>query len=121
MIQNNIITDHARTNPVHVWSSAAGTVIRNNSFYGNATNGVHDQGSGSTISGNITADPGLINPPHDFRLSAGSPCIDAGMPIPQVTSDYAGLARPSGSRHDIGALEYLFGIMAPVNLRMLDR
>jgi len=37
---------------------------------------------------------------HDFRLKAGSPCIDAGSVIPGITDGF------KGSSPDIGAYEY---------------
>lgn len=69
--------------------------------------------------GNITADPGLINPgggvglDHvygDYRLAAGSPCIDAGqtagwMLEPEAT-DLDGNPRIIYGKPDIGAFEY---------------
>jgi hypothetical protein len=41
----------------------------------------------------------------DFSLKAGSPAIDAGAPLPDVPTDYAGRRRPAGGGHDIGAME----------------
>jgi len=52
-------------------------------------------------------DPGLVNPARgDFRLRQGSPLIDAGTPIAEVTRDREGNPRPIGSSPDIGAYEY---------------
>jgi hypothetical protein len=41
----------------------------------------------------------------DYRLSPGSPAIDAGTTIAGVTLDRAGIARPRGAAYDIGAYE----------------
>ncbi len=50
--------------------------------------------------GNFTDDPQFRFPNgHDFRLSEGSPCIDAGDPDPFYNDS-------DGSRNDVGFLEY---------------
>jgi hypothetical protein len=54
----------------------------------------------------ILADPQFVNPAAgDFRLAAGSPCIDAGHPDPQYND-------PDGSRNDVGALPFVPGVSA---------
>ena len=67
--------------------------------------------------GNIRSDPLFVDPVNgDFRLSSGSPCIDAGTDsfivdeeniIP--TDDLDGVARPIRMGHDMGAYESSFG------------
>ncbi len=42
---------------------------------------------------------------HDYRLAAGSPAIDAGTRIPEVTTDCDGVIRPRGEGYDVGAYE----------------
>jgi len=42
----------------------------------------------------------------DFHLRSGSPCIDAGIALPEVTNDFEGNPRPQGAGCDIGAYEY---------------
>ena len=42
---------------------------------------------------------------HDYRLSEGSPAIDAGVAIESVRTDRTGTARPQGTRVDVGAFE----------------
>lgn len=42
---------------------------------------------------------------HDYALAAGSPAVDSGATIPDVTVDRTGVARPQGSRYDVGAFE----------------
>lgn len=64
--------------------------------------------------GRLIADPMLVNPvwpvkgvmpnPADYGLRAGSPAIDAGMPLPIVTTDFFG--RPRSGAPDIGAIEF---------------
>jgi hypothetical protein len=38
-------------------------------------------------------------------LEAGSPAIDSGLPLIEVTHDADGVARPRGAGHDLGAYE----------------
>ncbi len=59
---------------------------------------------------NINADPCFVDAPNgDYRLMAGSPCIDAGDPayVPAVgETDIYGKSRMLGGRIDIGASEF---------------
>lgn len=43
----------------------------------------------------------------DFHLRPDSPAIDAGAPIPSVTTDFDGVKRPQGKGYDIGAYEFV--------------
>jgi hypothetical protein len=43
----------------------------------------------------------------DYHLKTGSPAINQGTPLGDVTDDLAGNPRPMGAGHDIGAYEYL--------------
>ncbi len=53
-------------------------------------------------------DPLLWDPEGgDFRLQAGSPCIDAGTPRPEMDVDLDGVTRPQGAAPDLGAFEYV--------------
>jgi hypothetical protein len=60
-------------------------------------------------SSNLAAGPqAFVNAAaHDYRLAPGSVAIDAGMTLPEVTTDRAGTARPQGRYHDVGAYEVL--------------
>ena len=42
---------------------------------------------------------------HDYRLTLGSPAIDRGMTLSEVTVDRQGTKRPQGAAYDIGAFE----------------
>jgi hypothetical protein len=61
------------------------------------------QGAHTNVSSNFISPPTLINPAAgDLRLPAGSPLIDAGTRVPNVSDragvDYAGSAPDLGSR-----------------------
>jgi parallel beta-helix repeat protein len=58
----------------------------------------------------------------DYSLSAASAARDAGTTLsPDVTSDYAGTARPQGSAYDMGAYEYINAVSTgPVGYWALD-
>ena len=58
---------------------------------------------------NLLGDPAFVDPDNgDFRLSAGSPAINAGRVITEATidEDRSGTPMPQGSAPDIGAYEY---------------
>jgi parallel beta helix pectate lyase-like protein/uncharacterized protein DUF1565 len=57
-----------------------------------------------TFSRNREADPRFLGE-SNFRLSAGSPAIDAGVSLPYVREDAEGARRPRGRGYDMGAYE----------------
>lgn len=61
----------------------------------------------SSLTAGITTDPLLQNlSGNDFHLTASSPAIGAGVNIPGLTYDFAGLPRPGSAAFDIGAYQY---------------
>ena len=42
---------------------------------------------------------------NDYRLVSGSPAVNAGTALAQVTDDIVGTARPKGGLYDIGCYE----------------
>jgi len=50
----------------------------------------------------------FVNPASgDFHLRQGSPAIDAGIALAEVTNDFDGNVRPQGAGYDIGTYESL--------------
>ena len=84
----------------------SGSLAKNNILSGNSPN-YTDEGSGTVESGNIIGtDPMFVDPgAEDYRLQAGSPAIDAGDALAEVTDDISGVARPQGAAHDAGCYE----------------
>jgi len=105
----------------------SGYTIRNNIFYGNGgTIEWIDGSGGSTINTNLTTNPSFVNAAAgDFHLQAGSPAIDAGVTISEVTTDRDKTPRPQGARFDIGAYQYTGSaprpLSAPTNRRKAGR
>jgi hypothetical protein len=60
---------------------------------------------------------------HDYQLAPGSPALDSGVPIAEVTTDRAGTPRPQGAAYDAGAYERPVSAQkppaAPANLRII--
>ncbi|HYG86190.1 MAG TPA: choice-of-anchor Q domain-containing protein [Azospirillum sp.] len=104
-ISNNILYDNAKGIQEHgnVGSSNAYT---NNLVYGNRTNWLLRSGKAT---GTVSADPKFINYVRsgdgDYRLSPGSPAIDAGDSTNAPAVDLDGVSRPQSKGVDIGAYE----------------
>jgi serine protease len=118
---------------------------RNLVVFGNQPNEVHSEAGTLTHScapglvtgtGNLSANPRFANAAGgEYRLSAGSPCVDAGTNATGVVSDFARAARPadgdddSVARMDMGCHEFQipaaglwcgFNASATVGLNTLD-
>jgi hypothetical protein len=103
--------------------------LRNNIFYNSSISvggGSHtysnnlctSAGTGCTLVGN----PQFVNTSGgDFHLQAGSPAINAGLTVSEVTTDLDKTPRPQGGQFDIGAYEYTNSaprlVSAPANFR----
>jgi len=137
-IQNNIV---AESDAYAVWVEGSslqltGLVMNNNLYYHATKTKTHyfkDIGSYTlaefkAASGkepnSLFANPGFVNASgSDFHLSGTSPAKDAGATLSAVSTDLAGIARPQGGKHDIGAYEISDGLLTlspPQNLRLLD-
>ena len=66
------------------------------------------QGEADLGTGNIAADPCLLDPENgDYRLSLISPCRDTGAAVANaIAFDLAGVARPQGAAIDRGCYEF---------------
>lgn len=116
-IENNI-SYSPNTNFIYLYTSSgfSGTVANNVIFSGTASSAT---AGGLNFTGNLeNTDPLLVSPGDstvdstatvNANLTNGSPAIDAGLTLTDVTNDYAGTARPQGSGYDIGALEFVGG------------
>jgi Right handed beta helix region len=63
---------------------------------------------------------------HNYQLAPGSPALNTGVAIPEVSTDRLGVTRPQGSGYDVGAYEQTTGgsgvaPRAPTNLRIIIR
>ena len=67
-------------------------------------------------------DPKLANiSGNDFHLQRGSPLINAGITLSEMTDDFDGISRPPGSGNDIGAFNYQsVTISTPQGLRVVQ-
>jgi hypothetical protein len=83
-------------------------LVRNNLFFGSKPGEASD-GSNLGVDGSSFVDV----PGNDYHLAPGSPAIDAGLDLPDVTDDIDGEARPSGSAYDVGADEFEGDIIPP--------
>jgi hypothetical protein len=109
LYQNNII-DGFYYGVYNISWGAASTFSNNlirNKPAGNAA--FFNPGGTPTINQNnlLNRNPGFVNPNvNDFHLAAGSPAIDAGKPVANLTTDIEGKPRPGGGAFDLGAYEY---------------
>jgi len=75
----------------------------NNNWYAGIPNSIAQSNK------DVDKSPSLINPttynPGDYSLQNNSPCISAGIIIPQITTDFNGNSRPKNSPYDIGAFQ----------------
>lgn len=101
---------------------SVGTTVKNNIFYGSLMRGGYAgdaefSGSGGTQSNNLIGIvPDFINTTgHNFKLNSYSKAIDAGIVLPEVSTDFDGITRPTGAGPDIGAYEYI----PPVNQNII--
>jgi len=79
--------------------------FKSNLVWGNFTNYANDA---SQQSDDLSLDPVFADPGNfDFRLTVGSPAIDAANGTVSVTDDFQGEGRPSGAALDLGFDEYV--------------
>ncbi len=104
-IYNNTIYGGAQTG-IYVEPGATSTDVRNNIAYANGTTQILGLGVATVLSNNLITNPRFVNPlVFDFNLQTGSPAIDTGITLGQVTVDFKNTPRPQGAAYDIGAYE----------------
>jgi len=86
-----------------------GFELKNSLFTGNKPSDASDP---SNLTANNSFFVNLLN--HDYHLAASSPAINSGVDIAEVTEDFDGNPRISGS-YDVGAFEY----MGPTGLEFI--
>ncbi|HEY3265383.1 MAG TPA: right-handed parallel beta-helix repeat-containing protein [Armatimonadota bacterium] len=110
VFSNNIITNWANVGWMNTGSVNSAFTTDHNDIFGNGDNTLPFPGATQIgAAGNISLDPLFVDRAGgDFRLQAGSPCIDAGNDayIVSTDRDYAGAPRIAGAHVDIGAYEY---------------
>lgn len=118
---HNVIVNNGGTG-IQIRSTASDSVARNNVVVGNskaidvlsgANNVVQSHNAcssgdscGSTGKLSVAALTDIFVSATDFRLKSGSPAIDTGFTLAEVTTDFLGVPRPQGPKYDIGAYEY---------------
>jgi parallel beta-helix repeat protein len=104
---NNTVVNNPLIKGIAIDAGASNTEVRNNIAYGNPS-AFTDAGTGTTASNNLFGiDPLFVNlSGNDFTLKADSRAVDGGANVSVVTTDLAGVARPQGRTHDIGAYEF---------------
>ncbi len=98
-VRNSIVAFNGRYG---VYRPEDDYAFTNNNVYGNVTNYYNC----TADAGSISADPLFANPAaNDYRLAKGSPSVDAGTNMASVTSDLAGVPRPTRNGWDQGCYE----------------
>jgi hypothetical protein len=100
-------------------------LVLNSIVWGNGPDGIQQDLGGFAIlvfsflqsahpgSGNVYGDPLFVDPANgDFRLEAGSPCIDHALSWNAPPTDVTGVLRPQGAGFDLGAYEYFIDVDA---------
>lgn len=103
-IKNNILVINAKGDATHVKNSTNDTNITlQNNLYWPGSPRLHNISDSSPHVG----DPLFVNSDvANFYLKQGSPAINKGLLLTDVSVDKDGISRPQGSGYDIGAYEY---------------
>lgn len=105
-VANNVVYDNTTYGIVE-----GGKMGGNNRYANNlvARSGTNWKVNGS-VAGSISSEPLFVsyaaNGTGNYRLSSSSPAIDRGTSVNAPRVDIAGVARPRGAAHDLGAYEF---------------
>jgi parallel beta-helix repeat protein len=109
IIANNISSRNAGFG-IYIGPSSSNIRINNNLLSGNTNSNLDDSTGRAALANNLVGnsyDPKFADvSAFDFRLTTGSPAIDAGASVSDLLTDLSGIARPKGRGYDIGAYEY---------------
>jgi len=120
-IKNNIVYRNTSYG-IDSWDAhGSGVVVDHNIVFGNGSGNYSLTGGASdytyTLGSTISTEPLFVSATSssfDAHLKVGSPAIDAGLALSQVTQDIDGNPRPVGTAWDIGAYEYTGASLPPV-------
>jgi hypothetical protein len=109
LYRNNILANNGIGLEIDFLNPGNEPTFTNNLLFANTTNydGISDQ---TGTNGNLLGNP-LFAGPNDYRLTQGSPAIDAGTALQAPLSDFLGVPRPIDGNgdgipgFDIGAFE----------------
>ena len=87
-------------------SGSSGTIIKNNIMFQNSGTLISDV-SDTVATNNLTSNPMFKSAAGgDFSLQSGSPAINSGATLTDVSFDLNYGERPKGGSYDVGAVEY---------------
>lgn len=102
---NNTVVDNGFG--ILILSDVGPSLLSNNITFGNDDELRDDTGRAVQSSNLVAVDPLFVNRQEkDFHLQQGSPAIDFGETLTDVTVDKDGTSRPQGNGYDAGAYEY---------------
>lgn len=80
--------------------------------------GVPPEAGGGALA--VDADAFVDAAAHDYRPTPDSPAVDAATPLPEITHDRLGVARPQGAASDVGAFEFCLSGCPPATPKALE-
>jgi hypothetical protein len=122
-LRNNIFQATGASEP-YFTSNSSSSACSNASGSNNLWFGAGAPLCGTLFTSNVNSDPKFVDPvtTRNFHLQSGSPAIDVGVSISTLLTDLDGVTRPQGPAFDIGAYEFVNGIVTvrpnpPTNLK----
>ncbi|HEX9704672.1 MAG TPA: choice-of-anchor Q domain-containing protein, partial [Gemmatimonadales bacterium] len=106
LIANNIFYNPEGGRTMEAPGFSGTITVSNNVTMGSAMTDVSTPSGMTLLNNQLNTNAQFVGAPGDFHLLAGSPAIDAGQTLAQVSLDFDGRARPRGAAYDIGAYEF---------------